>query len=161
MMRLNDILRAMCLLLLLPIAFNIQAQSQCWVGGIRYEVNGNSVKVVASNNGGYSGTIAIPETVMIEIFSMYDGNYEVPYPVTCIGSGAFRDCTGLTSIELPNSIKTIESNAFYGCTGLTNLTLPISYNATVISGKEIFTETTNIKNLTFTPGSWPQYSQTF
>ena len=39
MKRLNDILRAMCLLLLLPLAFNIQAQSQYWVGGLRYEAH--------------------------------------------------------------------------------------------------------------------------
>lgn len=144
MKRLNDILRAMCLLLLLPLAFNIQAQSQYWVGGLRYEVNGNSVKVVASNNGDYSGAITIPETVMIEIFSFYDGNYEKPYLVTGIGSGAFRNCTGVTSIELPNSIKTIESNAFYGCTGLTSINIPNGVNTIGMSAFSYCTSLTSI-----------------
>ena len=144
MKRLNNMLRAMCLLLLLPLAHNIQAQSQYWVGGIRYQINGNSVQVVASNNGAYSGQITIPETVMIEAYSMYDGNYQKPYQVTGIGSGAFRDCTGLTSIELPNSIKTIESNAFYGCTGLTSVNIPKGVNTIGTSAFSYCTSLTSI-----------------
>ena len=41
-----------------------------------------------------------------------------------IGSYAFRDCSGLTSLTLPAGITLIDVGAFYGCSGLTNLNLP-------------------------------------
>ena len=41
-----------------------------------------------------------------------------------IGSYAFRDCSGLTSLTLPAVITLIDVGAFYGCSGLTNLNLP-------------------------------------
>ena len=50
----------------------------------------------------------------------------VPNGVTTIGSSAFRNCTGLTSITLPEGVTTIESNAFQGCIGLTSITFPSS-----------------------------------
>ena len=53
----------------------------------------------------------------------------IPNSVTSIGYGAFRGCSGLTSIEIPNSVTSIGNSAFYGCTGLTSLTIPISVTA--------------------------------
>ena len=41
--------------------------------------------------------------------------------VTEIGESAFRECTGLTSIEIPNSVTSIGKSAFYGCTKLTSV----------------------------------------
>ena len=41
-----------------------------------------------------------------------------------IGSYAFYDCSGLTSLTLPAGITEIGSSAFGGCSGLTSLTLP-------------------------------------
>lgn len=46
--------------------------------------------------------------------------------VTSIGTCAFYDCTGLTSITIPNSITNIGYLAFRGCTGLTSITIPDS-----------------------------------
>ena len=43
-----------------------------------------------------------------------------------IGSYAFQDCYGLTSLTLPAGITYIGSWAFNGCSGLTSLTLPAS-----------------------------------
>ena len=53
-------------------------------------------------------------------------NTTIPNSVTTIGSGAFYQCTGLTSITIPNSVTTIGSYAFSGCTGLTSITIPSS-----------------------------------
>ena len=41
-----------------------------------------------------------------------------------IGSYAFLDCSGLTSLTLPAGITEIGDHAFEGCRGLTSLTLP-------------------------------------
>ena len=43
--------------------------------------------------------------------------------VTSIGSAAFWNCTGLTSVTIPDSVTTIDGNAFSGCIGLTSVTI--------------------------------------
>jgi len=44
--------------------------------------------------------------------------------VTSIGSSAFRNCRGLTSISIPQGIASIGNDAFYDCVGLTSISLP-------------------------------------
>ena len=50
----------------------------------------------------------------------------IPDSVTSIGSYAFKDCSGLTSITIPDSVTSIGSFAFIGCSELTNITIPDS-----------------------------------
>ena len=52
--------------------------------------------------------------------------YVVPEGVTSIGSSAFRNCTGLTSVTIANSVTTIDNWAFSGCENLQNVTIPNS-----------------------------------
>ena len=44
--------------------------------------------------------------------------------VTSVGSGAFQNCTALTSVELPDSLEYTGSNAFAGCSSLKSIELP-------------------------------------
>ena len=73
----------------------------------------NSVMILSGT--GCTGDVVIPESVA------YNG---VDYKVAEIGSGAFRDCAAITSVEIPNSVTRIYSNAFYGCTSLCDIKIP-------------------------------------
>ena len=50
----------------------------------------------------------------------------IPSGVTSIGSYAFQGCTGLKSIEIPNSVTSIGTSAFVKCSGITSITIPDS-----------------------------------
>lgn len=82
-------------------------------------LSGNAEVTYNTGYNSYSGAIIIPATVT-------NPSTSVTYDVTTIGSSAFKDCVGLTSITIPSSISKINSGAFAGCLGLSN----IIYNAT-------------------------------
>ncbi|MCR5394034.1 MAG: leucine-rich repeat domain-containing protein [Bacteroidales bacterium] len=91
-------------------------------GGLYYDITSSTDLTVEvtyeSYNSSYiTGSVTIPSSVT------YSGK---TYSVTSIGSDAFRDCTGLTSITIPNSVTSIGARTFDGCTGLTSITIPNS-----------------------------------
>lgn len=53
-------------------------------------------------------------------------NTIIPYGVTKIGSQAFYNCSGLTSIEIPSSVTDIGQYAFASCSDLTSIEIPSS-----------------------------------
>ena len=87
--------------------------------GIYYNINSDNTSVTVTykttSYNSYSGSISIPSQVTYI-------NYT--YIVTGIGSSAFRDCDGLTSLDIPNSVTSIGSGAFLRCTGLISVTIP-------------------------------------
>ena len=90
--------------------------------GIFYNITTTNPATVAvtymtTNYNSYSGEVNIPATVE------YGG---VTYTVTTIGTRAFQQSKGMTSVTMPNTIKTIGSYAFYYCQGLTNVIIPNS-----------------------------------
>ena len=75
--------------------------------------------------------------------------YIVPDDVTAIGDGAFKHCTGLTSVIIPNSVTSIGNEAFNGCAGLTSVTIP---NSVTTIGASAFQDCTGLSSITFPPG---------
>lgn len=70
----------------------------------------------------------------------------IPGSVTSIGSGAFENCTNLTSIEIPNSVTSIGSGAF-ARSGLTS----VGISATSI-GQNAFGSCTNLASVAMLDG---------
>lgn len=64
------------------------------------------------------------ETIFACLPLSYEGDYQIPQGITLIASGAFYDCTGLTSVSIPNSVTSIGNNAFEQCYGLASVTIP-------------------------------------
>ena len=89
------------------------------VDGIYYDkISDTSVEVTHDENlfddngAGYSGNVAIPETIGIN---------GATYFVRGIGRYAFHSCVGLTSVTIPEGVTSIGDFAFSGCTGLTEI----------------------------------------
>ncbi len=85
------------------------------VNYLSYKINadGNSVTVSKTIYTKY-GDLTIPESVE------YNSK---TYSVTAIGSYAFSNCSGLTSVIIPNSVTAIGSSAFSDCNDLISVTI--------------------------------------
>ena len=124
-MRINFIKTLFALAVLLLCSTSLFAHD-FYVGGIYYNITSSTEKTVEVTYGGssysfytgeYSGSVVIPETVT------YESN---TYKVTSIGSEAFRDCDGLTSVVIGNGVTSIGVSVFYDCFSLTSVTVPNS-----------------------------------
>ena len=63
------------------------------------------------------------------------GTYAIPTSVTSIGSRAFGNCAGLTSVTIPASVISIGSYALSYCSGLTTFTVdPLSSTYSSLNG---------------------------
>ena len=87
------------------LAHDIEVKNADGVTIYYYWTNNNTELAVthkenASNEyfNEYSGNVVIPETVT------YNGK---SYPVTSIGGGAFKNCSGLKNVIIPNSVTSI------------------------------------------------------
>jgi hypothetical protein len=86
------------------------------VDGLWYSIKSNNTCSVAYYKSDIlSGDVIIPETII------YNNS---TYSITSIGSGAFFDCSGMTSVTIPSTITSIGSYAFYGCSNLTSVSIP-------------------------------------
>ena len=72
--------------------------------------------------------------------------YVIPEDVTSIGSAAFYNCSGLTSVTIGNSVTSIGSAAFYNCSGLTSVTIG---NSVTSIGSAAFSYCSNLTSVTF------------
>ena len=69
--------------------------------------------------------------------------------MTSIGEGAFRSCTGLTTLVIPSGVTSLESSLFSSCTGLTSITLPEGLTSI---GESAFSDCRGLTSLTI-PGT--------
>ena len=91
------------------------------------EINGTDLKMIREMAGNsYYGeklsVLDLSEAKIVEGGDCYYDDYYTSNDV--IGSYAFYDCSGLTSLTLPAGITEIGWFAFDGCSGLTSLNLP-------------------------------------
>ncbi|MDR0474492.1 MAG: leucine-rich repeat domain-containing protein [Treponema sp.] len=54
------------------------------------------------------------------------GAFTIPSSVKTINDGAFRFCSGLTSVTIPSSVTSIGESAFHSCSSLTSVKIPSS-----------------------------------
>ena len=73
----------------------------------------------------------------------------LPSGITSIGWEAFSGCSGLTSLSLPSGITSIDSEAFSGCSGLTSLSLPSGITSI---GGNAFSGCSGLTSLSFPSG---------
>lgn len=77
------------------------------IDGIYYYLNSyDKTAEVTYGSVEYKGAVIIPSSVT---------NKSTTYTVTEIGSWAFYECTGLTSVTIPNSVTEIGYGAFRYC----------------------------------------------
>lgn len=55
---------------------------------------------------------------------METDSYQIPDYVTSLAGGAFKYCSGLTSITVPDSVRSMGGYAFAGCKNIKEITLP-------------------------------------
>ena len=103
------------MLMLLPMTAGAETAV---IDGICYDLNPSAFEATVTelpNSEKYSGSVKIP----------YSFTYKkVDYYVKYIGSGAFYECTELTSVTIPDGVTSIGKNAFYHCRSLTSVTIP-------------------------------------
>ena len=73
-----------------------------------------------------SGYSDITTSDNVVIPSTYDDGTNGEHPVKSIGSNAFENCSGLTSVIIGNGVTSIGRYAFQNCSGLTSVTIPDS-----------------------------------
>ena len=104
--------KALLISLLSCITCLIQAGEKVEYSGLWFELNNDKTAatlIATQDDYPYTGDIIIPSSIL------YD---EGTIPVTALGYGPFKNCSGLRSINIPTSIKSIGKDAFSGCTGL-------------------------------------------
>ena len=98
------------------------------------EINGTDLRFIREmagkdvNGNGTAGkmaTLDLSEAKIVKGGDCYYGRYCYTSD-DVIGSNAFYDCSGLTSVTIPSSVTSIGEGAFDGCSGLTSVTIPSS-----------------------------------
>jgi hypothetical protein len=114
------------------------------------------------NNGSYSSAGGVLFDKVQRTLILYPhagaGDYTIPTGVTTVATGAFSNCTALTSVTIPSTITTIGYYACQGCTNLHSITIPDSvinigvdafYNCSGLTNAAIGNSVANIGDAAF------------
>ena len=108
--------------MLIVATSNVLAQASYeTIDGIRYLIDSDAktaTVVPLSGDQKYSGDVVVPEKVK--------GSDDAEYAVTAFGENAFKECGGLTSINIPSSVTSLGNNCFWDCYSLTSIAIPSS-----------------------------------
>ena len=133
------------------------------INGIRYSLKTNEdnskTAYVVRQSSAISGAKEIPASVTYNgvtysVTSISSGAFyncssltsiTIGNGVTSIGERAFEDCDGLTSVTIPDSVTSIGERAFYWCSGLTSITIPDSVTSI---GKYAFYDCSGLTSIT-------------
>ena len=96
--------------------------------------------------------IRYADTYLIEAVDKTLSTYTIKDGTKWIGSSAFFECSGLTSVTIPNSVTSIGEGAFVRCTGLTSVT--IGNSVTSIETNAFSGCSVNTINFTGTLDDW-------
>lgn len=121
------------------------------VTSIAQQVFGGCPKLTAvnidENNSKYSSADGVvfsgEKTELVFYPTGKTGSYIIPDSTARIGSGAFKECAGLTAVTIPEGVNNISDNAFENCTALTDLTVPESVTSI---GTEAFAACTALQS---------------
>jgi hypothetical protein len=115
------IMKIISFVFITTIAIQLVAKEE-WVDGKlwHYTVLGSEVSVGGDE---HKSELAVSQST--------SGKITIPaflggYPVTKIGTGAFKECKLLTEVVIPNNITIIGSHAFSGCKSLIKVVIPDS-----------------------------------
>ena len=110
------------------------------------KINGTDLRMIREMAGrdasgdstdGKLSVLDLSEAKIVKGGDCYYNKYENYYTSNdVIGSHAFQNCSGLTSLTLPAGITEIGSSAFWGCSGLTSLTLSAGITSIGLSAFE-------------------------
>ena len=98
------------------------------------------------------------QTTLLEYPAGKPGSYTIPDGVRRIGSGAFRQCTGLRSVTIPDGVIQLPDYAFADCTNLKEIYFR---GNSPIMGPSVFSGDNNLKffYLPGTTGWGPPFGQ--
>ncbi len=100
--------------------YNSQPNGLVYAGNVAYKYKGtmpNGTNIIIK-----SGTVGITSGAFRECSGL--SSITIPNGVKFIGSEAFSGCTSLLSVDIPVGVTSIESNTFNGCSSLTSVTIP-------------------------------------
>ncbi|MBQ0075875.1 MAG: leucine-rich repeat protein [Bacteroidales bacterium] len=78
----------------------------------------------------------------------YKGSYTIPDGIKQIAGWAFKNCVGLTTVNIPSSVTTIDEGAFWNCYELSSITIP---NSVQIIGESAFASCISLTSFIIPP----------